>query len=257
MMFTKEKHMTPIDVLLNHKTIREFKPSRMSPAHLSILIDVAKRTATSLGMQSFSMIRIVNPEVKKQIAQICQQEYVGRLPELFIFLVDCYRNVKIAEEQGESIVNLCDTDRFLQGWTDATLAAQNMAVAAELGGFGTVFLGSILNDAPQLIELLHMPKYTFPVLGLGIGVADQHPQLKPRMPRDMNVFDDTYDVVESYIEALEEYDEEMEEYYDLRDSNHSVGKFTAQIVKHSQKSNMKRKELLKQAKQQGFIFNME
>lgn len=57
--------MTPIDVLLNHKTIREFKPSRMSPAHLSILIDVAKRTATSLGMQSFSMIRIVNPEVKK------------------------------------------------------------------------------------------------------------------------------------------------------------------------------------------------
>lgn len=71
--------MNPIDVLLNHRTIREFKSSPIPPQQLSILLDVAKRTASSQGMQSFSIIRIVDPAIKAQIAEVCNQEYVARV----------------------------------------------------------------------------------------------------------------------------------------------------------------------------------
>ena len=80
--------MNPIDVLLNHRTIREFKSDPMPPQQLSLLLDIAKRTATSMGMQSFSIIHIVNPELKGAIAEVCNQEYVARVPDLFIFIVD-------------------------------------------------------------------------------------------------------------------------------------------------------------------------
>lgn len=244
--------MNPIDVLLNHRTIREFKSSPMPPQQLSILLDIAKRTATSMGLQSFSIIRIVNPELKAAIAEVCNQEYVARVPELFIFIVDAYRNSRIAREQGITSDIERDSDRFFQGWTDAAIAAQNMVAAAELGGFGTVFFGSILNNVPKMIELLKLPELTFPVVGVGIGVPNQKPQLKPRMPREANVFDDSYTVFDSYLELLEDYDEEMEQYYDMRDTNRRVDSFTKQVA--GKKAVPLRQNLIQQAEAQGFKF---
>lgn len=244
--------MNPIDVLLNHRTIREFKSSPMPPQQLSILLDIAKRTATSIGLQSFSIIRIVNPELKAAIAEVCNQEYVARVPELFIFIVDAYRNSRIAREQGITSDIERDSDRFFQGWTDAAIAAQNMVAAAELGGFGTVFFGSILNNVPKMIELLKLPELTFPVVGVGIGVPNQKPQLKPRMPREANVFDDSYTVFDSYLELLEDYDEEMEQYYDMRDTNRRVDSFTKQVA--GKKAVPLRQKLIQQAEAQGFKF---
>lgn len=244
--------MNPIDVLLNHRTIREFKSSPMPPQQLSILLDIAKRTATSMGLQSFSIIRIVNPELKAAIAEVCNQEYVARVPELFIFIVDAYRNSRIAREQGITSDIERDSDRFFQGWTDAAIAAQNMVAAAELGGFGTVFFDSILNNVPKMIELLKLPELTFPVVGVGIGVPNQKPQLKPRMPREANVFDDSYTVFDSYLELLEDYDEEMEQYYDMRDTNRRVDSFTKQVA--GKKAVPLRQKLIQQAEAQGFKF---
>lgn len=244
--------MNPIDVLLNHRTIREFKSSPMPPQQLSILLDIAKRTATSMGLQSFSIIRIVNPELKAAIVEVCNQEYVARVPELFIFIVDAYRNSRIVREQGITSDIERDSDRFFQGWTDAAIAAQNMVAAAELGGFGTVFFGSILNNVPKMIELLKLPELTFPVVGVGIGVPNQKPQLKPRMPREANVFDDSYTVFDSYLELLEDYDEEMEQYYDMRDTNRRVDSFTKQVA--GKKAVPLRQKLIQQAEAQGFKF---
>ncbi|WP_287771560.1 NADPH-dependent oxidoreductase [Megasphaera sp.] len=244
--------MNPIDVLLNHRTIREFKSDPMPPQQLSLLLDIAKRTATSMGMQSFSIIHIVNPELKGAIADVCNQEYVARVPELFIFIVDAYRNSRIARERGVESVDERDSDRFFQGWTDAAIAAQNMVAAAELSGLGTVYFGSILNNAPKMIELLKLPELTFPVVGVGIGIPNQEPQLKPRMPREANVFEDSYRVFDSYLELLKDYDAEMEEYYDLRDTNRRVDSFTKQIA--GKKAIPLRQKLIQQAEAQGFTF---
>lgn len=248
--------MNPIDVLLKHRSIREFKNQRMSPAQLSVLLDVAKSTASSTAMQTYSIIRIVDPAIKEEIAKVANQEYVARAPELFIFVVDAYRNSQIARAQGLETAAEGDSDRFFQGWTDACLAAQNMVAAAELAGFGTLFLGSIWNDMDRMVEILGLPKLTFPALGLAIGVPDQNPQLKPRMPRQANVFDDKYQVFEDYMELMEDYDEEMSQYYDLRDTNNRVDNFTTQVVKRLSNVNPKRQQLIEQAEKQGFTFDL-
>lgn len=105
---------------------------------------------------------------------------------------------------------------FLTGAEDALLAAQNVVVAAESMGLGTVYLGSILADPRLVVDALELPELTFPILGLLVGHSDQEPGQKPRLPLSILTAENTYPRVESYTEALADYDREVTEYYDLR-----------------------------------------
>ena len=97
---------------LNHRTIREFKDEEIPEEILNTLIEVARRTASSTAMQASSIIRVTSKELKKEIAKICNQEYVERAPELLIFIVDQYRNWNIAKEKNCYEESIREMDRF-------------------------------------------------------------------------------------------------------------------------------------------------
>lgn len=215
---------------LDHRTIREFKNLEVPDEIYKTLVDVAQRTPTSNGMQQASIIRVRDEKLKKEIAKVCQQEYVIRTPILLIFLVDNYRNHQIAVEQGLDSKNSGDMDRFFQGFTDGVLMAQNIVNAAESLDLGAVYFGSILNDAGRICQILDLPEYTFPVVGLGIGYPNQEPQLKPRMDMQMRLFQDKYEKKDNYLQEIKDYDEEMKTYYDLRQANKPMDRFSLQVV---------------------------
>ncbi|MDY0235266.1 MAG: NADPH-dependent oxidoreductase [Gudongella sp.] len=241
-----------IEIQKNHKTIREFKNDHISKEIMEELLEVARRTATSNGMQTYSIIRITNKAIKEKISKLCNQEYIARAPELLIFIVDQYRNSQISTEKGLDFEYTNDMDKFFQGFTDSSLAAQNMVVAAESLKLGTNYLGSILNNVKEICSLLELPKLTFPVVGLSIGYPNQEPQLKPRMEMSLRVFENKYIKFSNYLEKLENYDREMQSYYDLRDANKRVDSFTDQVKTKSKLSLEKRKEILNAIKDQGF-----
>lgn len=140
----------------------------------------------------------------------------GTKGDLFIFVADLYRNSRIRAEQGISSEALGSINLFLTALEDALLAAQNVVVAAESMGLGTVYLGSILADPRTVVKALELPELTFPIVGLLVGHPDQEPGQKPRMPRSVMTAQNTYPRVESYSETLADYDREVTEYYDLR-----------------------------------------
>jgi nitroreductase len=236
----------------NHKTIREFKNEPIAKETMDKLFEVARRTATSNGMQTYSIIRITDKVLKEKISKLCNQEYIARATELLIFIVDQFRNSKIAIEKGLGLEYTNDMDKFFQGFTDAALSAQNMVVAAESLGLGANYLGSILNDSKGICNLLELPELTFPVVGLGIGYPNQEPKLKPRMEMNLRVFENKYEKFSNYLEKLEDYDTVMQTYYDLRDLNKRVDSFTDQVVAKTKMTLKKRKEILNVIKDQGF-----
>ena len=237
---------------LAHRTIREFKDQKIPSEVFELLMEVARRTATSTGMQACSIIRVTDAELKSRIAEVCKQEYVARAPELLIFVVDQYRNNQIAKEKGCFVETARDMDRFFAAFTDACIMAQNVVIAAESMGLGTVYLGSILNDSEKICELLKLPELTFPVIGLGLGYPNQNPQLKPRMEMRLRVFENAYTVFESYLDEIKEYDEEMRTYYDLREPGRPVDSFSNQVVVRFKQYNPKRQEILNVIRKQGF-----
>lgn len=236
---------------LNHRTIRAFKPTTLSTEQLNTLYSVASHTPTSMFMQQMSIMHITDPDKRAAIREISKQPYVGANGDLLIFLVDLYRNQQIRQQKGKDDGRLHTADIFFQGLDDAIMAAQNMITAAESMGLGVVPLGSIKNDPQKIIEVLNLPKMTFPVLGLQIGVPDQEPQLKPRLPLKFIAFDNDYPK-EIKLSDLSDYDQEVTTYYDLRDANRRIDSFTNQIAGAKlDRHYTKRDEIMKVLHQQG------
>lgn len=221
---------------LQHRSIRSFSTQKVTKQQLQTLYEVARQTATSMFNQQFSIIRVTDIEKRNKIRTICQQDYVGKNGELLIFVVDLYRNYQIRQQQGNDAGRLHTTDVFMQGVCDTLLAAQNVTNAAESMGLGCVYLGSIQNDAAQMLEVLKLPKLTYPLLGMQVGYPAQHPQLKPRLPLEFTCFENEYQA-EQNIQALADYDAKVNTYYDLRDTNQRIDTFTNQI--NSAKLDMK------------------
>ena len=109
-----------------------------------------------------------------------------------------------------------------------------------------------LNNIPGLIDVLNLPEYTYPVLGLAIGKPDQNPTVKPRMPRTMQFFENTYPAdADGVLDQLPAFDEEVHRYYDLRQADRPVDAFSDQVATISQQD-VSHQTLLDKAAAQGF-----
>lgn len=242
---------------LNHRTIREFTDEKIDETTINTLLDVVNMSASSNGMQNMSVIRITDPKIKEMLAENGNQEYMARATELWIFIVDLNRNYQIAKEMGNENDNIISFDKFIQGFTDAIIAAQNLTVAVESLGLGANYFGNIHNDTKNVIEILKMPKLTYPAVGVGFGVPNQNPQIKPRLDIKLKAYENSYKAYDSYLDMIKNYDQEMTTYYDLRDSGRKSESFSSQISKKQGTSIKNRNKMFETLKEQGFILNID
>lgn len=246
-----------IKTQLSHRSIRKFKNEKVSEDVIKTLLDVTNQTASSVAMQTYSVIRITDENKKKEIAEVCMQPYVVGVPELWIFVADLFRNANILAELDSYPDERNDMDKFFQAYTDAALAAQNLMLGVESLGMGGVFFGGILNDPDRMIQILNLPEYTFPVLGVGFGHPDENPELKPRMNIELKVFENEYKTQDNYLEALKGYDDVLSEYYQSRSSNLKIESFTQHVLNNITRSTEKRKKVINSIIRQGFSLNLE
>lgn len=249
-----------IETLLTRRTIRAFTDAPVSEETREILELTAQRAPTSSFNNAWSAIRITDAAMQQEIAHIGKQAYIAQAPLLYVFVVDMQRNERIAREKGVAdIDNTAFSEQYSynQSHDDAVLALHAMQTAAESLGLGALVLGSILNDMPRLIELMHLPPLVFPVLGLAIGTPDQTPALKPRMARDQQFFVNSYPAdsdTESLTSDFADYDEAVHQYYDLRDTKKPVARFTDQIAAKATDPAPATKPFADYAREQGFKF---
>ena len=216
---------------LAHRTVRAYTEGPLSADTVETLLTVARHAPTSSFYQQTTVIRVLDPELRHQVHESSGQPYVdGTRGELWIFVVDLHRSALIREAAGADLEPLGRTTLFLEGVEDTLIAAQNVVVAAESLGLGTVYLGSIGGDTRRVIEALHLPRYTYPLVGLLIGHPAQEPQYKPRLPARFTTAVDTYPEFGDLTAELTGYDADVREYYDLRDANRRVDSFTHQIA---------------------------
>ena len=245
-----------IETLLNRRSIRKFKDEAIDSDTIATLETVAQHAVSSQFLNDWSAIRITDPAIKAKVAEFGNQPYIATAPLLYLFIIDEHRNARIAERKGidpsSDDFNLKTSYRFAQAQNDAVLALHAMETAAFSLGLGCVILGSPLNNINGLIELLNLPEYTYPVLGLAIGKPDQEPALKPRMPRDMQFFENTYPAdADDTLAPLAGFDSEVHRYYDLRQADRPVDAFSDQIATIS-RQDVSGKTLLDKAAAQGF-----
>lgn len=171
-----------IEALLGRRSIRKFKDEAIDDDTRATLETVAQHAASSQFLNDWSAIRITDPATKAKLAEFGHQPYIATAPLLYVFVIDEHRNARIAERKGidpaSDEFHLKYSYRFTQAQNDAVLALHAMETAAYSLGLGCVILGSLLNNIPGLIDVLNLPEYTYPVLGLAIGKPDQNPTVR-------------------------------------------------------------------------------
>jgi hypothetical protein len=130
--------------------------------------------------------------MKDTLCRICfEQPFIKSAPLVLVFNADQNRNRKWVEQFGGHFH--FDGPAYLgKGFCDALIAAQNIVIAAEGLGLGSVYVGSVLNRARDVRQALNYPRYVVPVVLLAIGRPKKRPKVSPRLPLRSIVHEESY-----------------------------------------------------------------
>lgn len=200
-----------IAVMLDHRSVRSYKPDLLPPGTLETLIAAAQSAATSSNMQWWSAVAITDPEKKKVLAEIAGgQKHIEQCPLFIAWVADMSRNQRISDAEKTIFETMPWLETFMVACIDAALAAQNAVVAAQSIGLRTVYIGAMRNDPIRVAKLLDLPHQSFVVFGLCVGYATEKGdgEVKPRLPQSTVLHHERYDAANEAAQR-KVYDAEM------------------------------------------------
>lgn len=197
----------------SHRSIRSYKPDPLSDAMLDQIIAAAHRAPTSMNAQDISLIVVRDAEKRARIAELSGgQAWIAQAPVLIVIAIDFHKTDLGVRKAGQAQIIHESMEGFGVAAVDAGIALGTMITAAESLGLGIVPIGSIRRNPQAMIDLLELPPYTFPLVGLCIGHIKDDVPPKPRM--DIKTFrhDERYDA-SGYPAAIDAYDAELMDYW--------------------------------------------
>ena len=188
-----------IKSLMAHRSIRKFKAKTVAPEVLELILRAGIRAATAGNLQLYSLVVVDDHERQKALQRemvakgVYKDEIQLDVPIEIIALVDQYRLGRWFEVSNCAPVCNNRALNLFQGLWDATIALQNIVVAAESLGLGTCYVGGI--QSVNIQELLNTPEHVFPAGMVCIGYPDESPGLRARLPLEAVVHRNTYRVL--------------------------------------------------------------
>ncbi|WP_045523104.1 oxygen-insensitive NADPH nitroreductase [Neobacillus niacini] len=227
-----------ISTILNHRSIRHFKDQQLTDEQIKTIVSCAQAASTSSFIQAYSIIGIKDMEKKRKLAEIAgNQEYVAHNGHLFVFCADLSRHELIGEMEHKDVIpSIESTEKFMVALIDASLAAQNAAIAAESMGLGICYIGGIRNKLDEVKELLKTPERVIPLFGMTVGYPEKINDQKPRLPLAHIYHEEEYEQdKEVYMSQLQEYNQVISSYYHDRSSGNRKDRWSEQMAKMLEK----------------------
>lgn len=185
-----------IDLILSRRSVRRYADEPLPSGALEAIIAAAQSSASSSNIQAFSVIAVTNRELKARLNTFAgEQVQIAQAPVLLVWVADLgrLRSLSLSHDlPGEGLDYL---ESVLIGVIDAALAAQSAALAIDSLGLGSCFIGALRNDPVAVAEALNLPRESFAVFGLTVGVPDPTVKtaVKPRLPQTVVVHHNVYD----------------------------------------------------------------
>lgn len=168
-----------VETILAHKSVRTFLPDNLPEGALETMVAAAQSASNSSALNQWSVVAVSDPSLKQHIADTVARtvptdriSWIEEAPILLLWVADLSRGAEITRGKGGEPVVLDYLDSFLMASIDATLAAQNAAIAAESIGLGIVYLGVMRNAAKELAEIFNLPAHSFVTFGMAVGCPD-------------------------------------------------------------------------------------
>jgi nitroreductase len=248
------------DIILKHRSIRKYLDKPVDQEKIDAILEAATRASTTGNMQVYSIIVTSDKGLKEQIWEShFKQGMVLEAPLHLTFCADFNRFSKWCKERNAD-PGYDNFLSFLTAATDALLAAQNAAIAAESLGLGICYLGTVTWMADRFIDILKLPELVVPVAALTIGYPAEDPDLTSRLPVSGVVHYEQYeDYTSGSIDQIYHGLEQMEETKKLLLENNKTS--LAQVFtdnRYTRKDNRAfSRKFLSVIEKQGFMFNSD
>jgi nitroreductase len=241
-----------VDLLQSHRSIRRYTDQPIPKEILEEILTSAQWAPSSHHVQAYSIIVVDDQEKKKVLSEVAgSQKYIAACPIFLVFCADFYR-LSLTSEMWDTKFEINEVENVLVAAVDTALAAENALLAARSYGLGGVMIGGIRNNPAKVKELLGLPNYTIPIMGMCLGYPDQEPLQKPRTPKDIVVHYNQYQPKKDIVRGLTVYEETSADYYKRRTNGTREEGWTKQMADYL--SHPRRVHLKNFIKKQGFNF---
>ena len=178
--------------LRRHRSIRRYRPDPVPEDVLRRVLEAGIRASSAGNMQAYSIVVTRERALRERLyAPHFEQRMVLEAPALITFCSDFHR-MRRWLALSDAPDSFDDTFAFLVGAIDAALVAQNVALAAEAEGYGICYLGTTLASCGEIGRILELPRNVVPVTALVVGVPDEDPPPRDRLPYEGLVHQETY-----------------------------------------------------------------
>lgn len=179
-----------IEVMMQHRSVRRFTSQKIDAELLGKIVECGLRASNTGNMQLYSVIATQEEPLRSQLGKL-HFDQCASAPTMLTVCVD------VARYHHYCRVNQCDEPYsnllwFCSALVDASLAAQNICVAAEARGLGFCYLGTVMYNTRAIADLLRCPKGVVPVIALALGHPAEQPRMSERLGLDAVLHLETY-----------------------------------------------------------------
>lgn len=209
------------EVISNHVSIRKYKDEDIKNEDLDKILKSTRFAPSSINGQQWSVIVIKDKETKKKIADLTGgQQWIEKAPVFLVFVADYYKTNLALKKENKEFKNIESIEATMVSCVDVGIAFSNAMNVAESMGYGIVPIGAVRKEPMEIIKLLELPKYVYPILGMCIGVPDEKPMQKPRLGKEAMIHEEKYN--KNLEDSVDQYDKTIKEYMDTRTQGKDV-----------------------------------
>ena len=168
----QESKNETIETIMARRSIRKYKADVVERGKLKAIMECGINAPNGQNKQSWEVRVVDNPEVMNYIKQVMVEAYDEKV-------VGCFRGAPV-------MVFIARDVNYDFSAYDCGMMAENMMLAAQSLGVGSICLGSpvrLINDNPAcapILERLRFSEGYVLSLCVGLGYADEAPEAKPR-----------------------------------------------------------------------------
>ena len=143
-----------MQLLYNRKSVRAYEKQPIPEADVQAILRAAVEAPTAGNMTLWSAIRVTDEAKKKRLSETCDnQPFIAAAPLVLVFCADYKRwyDLFASLELGETLRRPGEGDMML-AMVDAVIAAHASVVAADALGYGSCYIGDIIERCEQQRE---------------------------------------------------------------------------------------------------------
>jgi len=179
-----------LDVLMSRRSIRRFQDRPVTEDQVYTIVRAGQQ-APAAG-EFCSVVWVKSKEKRKELESLLLSFPICKKAPIALIVCVDFNKVERVVQLGGRQIRHDSLKLFLAAIQDAALVAENMVIAAESLGLGSVFQGGMPGVMDDLAPLLKLPVGVFPLVGLCLGYPAEDPPIRPRIPFEYFLFEDEY-----------------------------------------------------------------